>query len=63
MKYKNHPAIVSVEDYIRAAKKARCAIGAKKIFLATDDEEMLLSFQKASQACRRRLCSFAQREQ
>ncbi len=47
MKYKNHPAIVSVEDYIRAAKKARCAIGAKKIFLATDDEEMLLSFQNA----------------
>lgn len=47
MKYKNHPAVVSAEDYIHAAKEAQCAIGAQKVFLATDDEEMLSAFSNA----------------
>lgn len=43
--YKNHPSFVSAEQYIIASKQLLKETGATKIFLATDDEEILSKFK------------------
>ncbi len=44
--YKGHPTAVTTEMYIAAAEEAMKSIGAKKVFLATDDKGILEEFKK-----------------
>lgn len=44
--YKNHPNIVTIDEYIEATEKALNEFGFEKIFLATDDLNAIESFKQ-----------------
>lgn len=44
--YVNHAKVVTVDQYIEATKNITEKIGAKKIFLATDEEKTIFKFNK-----------------